>query len=311
MREPAHGLSQSVQTRLVTHAKRIDVDPNVVLARYATERLLHRLSRSRYADRFVLKGGLMLIAWLGEFTRPTRDADLLGYGDLSFASLEATFREICDTHVEPDGLTFDQSTLRVAPIRHDDDYGGWRVVLVARLGPARLRVQVDVGIGDAVEPPPRMLDYPSLLDAPRPRLLAYQPETTIAEKFHAMVELGEANSRLRDFFDVRVLAERRAFDGATLARAIASTFRRRGTTLGPALPIALTPLFAAVPGKREQWAGFLRKSRLPPDAEFDRVVAEVARFLRPVADALMRGEDFAGRWSPSGPWEGRDRRPAP
>ena len=232
MREPSRGLAQSVQTRLVTHAKGIGVDPNVVLARYATERLLHRLSRSRHADRFVLKGGLMLVAWLGEFTRPTRDADLLGFGDLSPASLDATFREICETAVAPDGMTFDVSTLRIAPIRHDDDYGGWRVVLVAQLGAARLRVQVDIGIGDAVEPPPMMLDYPSLLDAPRPRLRAYLPETAIAEKFHAMVELGEANSRMRDFYDIRVLAERRAFDGATLAGAISSTFKRHGPRAG-------------------------------------------------------------------------------
>jgi len=245
----------------------------------------------------------MLVAWLGEFTRPTRDADLLGFGELSPESLEATFREICDTAVAPDGLTFDLSTIRIGPIRHDDDYGGWRVVLVALLGAARLRIQVDIGIGGAVEPPPTMLDYPSLLDAPRPRLRAYQPETAIAEKLHAMVELGEANSRMRDFYDVRVLAERRAFDGATLASAISSTFQRRGTTLGPELPVALEPRFASVTGKHEQWMGFLRKSRLPLDTDFGVVVADVAYFLRPVAAALIAGTKFSGRWPPTGPWE--------
>ncbi len=244
----------------------------------------------------------MLIAWLGEFTRPTRDADLLGFGDLSPASLEATFREICEAVVDPDGLTFDLSTLRIGPIRPDDDYGGWRVVLVALLGAARLRVQVDIGIGDAVEPTPAMIEYPSLLDAPRPHVRAYQPETTIAEKFHAMVELGEANSRMRDFYDIRVLAERLAFDGATLAGAISSTFERRGTALGPEIPVALTAAFASVPGKHDQWTGFLRKSRLPLDAEFEVAVADVARFLRPVAAALIGGDEFGGRWPPSGPW---------
>ena len=306
MREQARGLARSVQARLVNHAKSLGIDPNAMLARYATERLLYRLSRSRHADRFVLKGGLMLVAWLGEFTRPTRDADLLGFGELSRTSLETTFREICQTDVDADGIAFDMATLSIAPIRHDDAYGGWRILVFAHLGAARLRVQVDVGIGDVVQPPPTLLDYPSLLDAPRPRLRAYLPETAIAEKLHAMIELGEANSRMRDFYDVRVLAERRSFDGVTLASAISSTFERRSLVLGGAEPVALTPAFAKVPGKREQWIGFLRKSRLSTDIEFERVVAEVARFLGPPVAALGRGNAFDDHWSPGGPWQRAD-----
>ena len=130
------GLSQSVQARLVAHAKTLGVDPNLVLARFATERLLYRLSRSRHADRFVLKGALLLLVWLKETIRPTRDADLLGFGDLSDDVLAATFAEICGTEVEPDGITFDASSIRVAAIRPEDDYGGQRVTLLGRLGPA-------------------------------------------------------------------------------------------------------------------------------------------------------------------------------
>lgn len=166
------GLAQSVQTRLVRHAKATGVDPNHVLARYATERFLYRLSRSPYVDRFVLKGALLLVAWLGENIRPTRDADLLGFGDLDPGALERLCQDIIGIEVGPDGVIFDTQSVRVAPIRVEDPYGGHRVTLLGRLGPARLKVQVDVGIGDAVTPEPLWLEYPSLLDLPRPRLRA-------------------------------------------------------------------------------------------------------------------------------------------
>jgi hypothetical protein len=144
------GLPVSIQTRLVRHAKEIGVDPNLVLTCYASERILYRLSRSAHADRFVLKGALLMLVWLGETIRPTRDADLLGFGDLSEQSLASIFRELCAAHVVPDGLEYLSSSIRVAPIRAEDVYGGLRVTIEGRLGNARLPVQVDVGVGDAV-----------------------------------------------------------------------------------------------------------------------------------------------------------------
>lgn len=297
------GLSRSVQARLVNHAHSLRIDPNLVLARYASERLLYRLSRSPHAERFVLKGALLLLAWLGETIRPTRDADLLGFGKVDAETLARIFAEICITLVEPDGLEFDVSSIRVASIRPGDAYGGQRITLLARLGPARLRVQVDVGIGDAVVPEPVWLEYPSLLDMPRPRLRAYRQETAIAEKLHAMVELDSKNSRMRDFFDIHALATTQTFDGAMLAESIAATFARRGTALPLALPLALTPAFAAIEGKAAQWAGFVR--RLPKSsapAELASVVDGVAVFAGPVLRAMGRGERFLGKWQPGGPW---------
>jgi hypothetical protein len=148
------GLPVSVQVRLVRHAKATGIDPNVVLARYAAERFLYRLSRSRYADRFVLKGALMMLVWLGETIRPTRDADLLGFGEVSQESLARIFADVCNLNVEPDGLQYLPSSIRIAPIRPEDAYGGFRATIQALLGSARLHVQVDVGIGDAVVPEP-------------------------------------------------------------------------------------------------------------------------------------------------------------
>ena len=160
MKRATTGLAQSVQTRLVRHAKDLGLDPNLVLARYAAERFLYRLSRSRHADRFVLKGALLMLAWLGETIRPTRDVDLLGFGDLSGSALAASLHEILSVEVEADGVTFDLSSIQIEAIRAEDLYGGQRATFLAFLGTTRLKVQVDVGIGDAVEPEPELLEYP-------------------------------------------------------------------------------------------------------------------------------------------------------
>jgi len=297
------GLAQSVQARLVRHAKSLNVDPNLVFARYATERLLYRLSRSPYAERFVLKGALLLLVWLGEAIRPTRDADLLGFGEFDGEALARIFSEICAVQVEPDGVAFDAASIQIAAIRPEDAYGGQRVILRAHLGRARIRVQVDVGIGDAVTPEPEWLEYPSLLDLPRPRLRAYGPETVIAEKVNAMVVLGSKNSRMRDFFDVYALAAREPFDGSILARAMRATFARRRTEIPAETPIALTKRVADVEGKRAQWAAFLHRGRLTAPADLEAIVTSVGGFVGPVLAAAARGESFTAKWPAGGPWK--------
>lgn len=300
------GLPVSVQVRLVRHAKAIGMDPNLVLARFAVERFLYRLSRSRHGERFVLKGALLLLVWLGETTRPTRDADLLGFGEITEKSLLAMFTEVCRLDVEPDGIEYLPASLRVAPIRLEDVYGGLRAVLQSRLGKARIRVQIDVGIGDAVTPEPEWLEYPALLDFPRPWLRAYRAETAIAEKMHAMVVLGEANTRMRDFFDIHVLAQHNHFDGDRLANAVRATFERRHTHVPESPPLALTPRFAAHPEKRMQWQAFVRKSALTrAPADFGVMVAELANFLGPVIDAARGDVPLPLVWQPRGPWRPR------
>ncbi|WP_161812360.1 nucleotidyl transferase AbiEii/AbiGii toxin family protein [Steroidobacter agaridevorans] len=138
------------------------------------------------AGRVVLGRARLMLAWMGDTFRPTRDADMIGFGDVSPESLAKIFAETCAVPVEPDAMTYLADTLRLEPIRLDDDYGGHRATLMARMGAARLRVQVDIGVGDAVVPAPRWVEYPSLLDLPKPRLRAYTPATVVAEKFHAI-----------------------------------------------------------------------------------------------------------------------------
>lgn len=284
------GLARSVQVRLARHAREIGVDPNLVLTRFGVERFLYRLSRSRHADRFVLKGALLLLAWLGESLRPTRDADLLGFGELSDGELRAIFGEVCAVAVEPDATTFDAGSIRVAPIRETDAYGGRRVSLSGKIGLAQLRIQVDVGIGDAVTPAPVWLDYPSLLEFPAARLRAYTRETVLAEKLHALVLLGNRNSRMKDFFDLFALVREGAVDAETLARAVAATFERRQTVLPAALPVGLTDEFAHDPAKERQWTAFLSKNGLVgPD------LGEVVRAIRAFSiPALLRRTDPRG-----------------
>lgn len=256
------GLARSLQAKLSQHAKRIGADPNLVLTRYAVERYLYRLSCSGHADKFVLKGALLMLAWMGNTFRPTRDADMLGFGDVSPESLAKIFAEVCAVTAEPDAMTYLADTLRLEPIRLDDDCGGHRVTLMARMGAARLRVQVDIGIGDAVVPAPQWIEYPSLLDLPKPRLRAYTPATVIAEKFHAITVLGMTNSRLKDYYDLYSLSQRCDATPAAISKAIKATFQRRNTVVPNAWPIGLTSEFAGDAAKWRQWDAFLERSRV-------------------------------------------------
>lgn len=296
------GLPASVQARLQNHARETGLEYNRVLERYALERYLYRLSKSKHADRFVLKGALMMLVWLGETIRPTRDADLLGFGDLDNESLLKIFQEVCQTQVDADGMMFQPESMKVEDIRENDSYGGRRTTFLGTLGNARINLQIDVGIGDAVTPDPSWLDYPSLLGMPTAHLRAYRPETSIAEKFQAMVVLGSANTRMKDFFDIVALAQHETFDGATLAASIKATFERRKTELPKEPPVALTTEFGADATKQKQWSAFINRSQIKNATQFDATVAAVKAFLWPAVTAAASKQQFKGTWPPGGPW---------
>lgn len=303
MKVDESGLVQSVRTRLLATATATASDPNAVLARYGIERFLYRLSVSPYADRFVLKGAMLLSAWLGQGARPTRDIDLLGLGTFTLDALADIAREVCVRACEPDGMAFLPETVKVAGIRTSGQYRGARLTLSGTLGRARVKVQVDVGIGDATTPGPVLLDYPSLLGLPRPRLHAYRPETVVAEKAHAMTVLASTNTRLKDVHDVAALCRQVDFDGPTLASAIEATFARRKTALPEGLPAALTTDFGAVPSRHAQWKAFLKRSRLEGSAAtFENTAGEAARFLEPVLAAVRHRSPFTFFWKAPGPW---------
>jgi len=236
-------VSASVRQRLVSIIRETGDDANLVWRHYATERLLYRLSVSEYAGDFILKGAMLFMAWTGQSYRPTVDMDLLSRGVASSERLVEVFRDVCVLEVEPDGLEFDAKRVKATPIREEQEYQGQRVTLTATLGKSRISVQVDVGFGDVVTPRARLIRFPMLLDFPAPRIRAYPRQTVVAEKLQAIVVLGIANSRMKDFYDLYVLARDFAFDGATLTAAIKATFKRRKTEIPNGTPLALTEEF--------------------------------------------------------------------
>lgn len=278
----ARNVGASVRQRLLNLAHARGQPLELLLTRYALERLLHRLSLSPYRERFVLKGALLLTTWFDEPHRATRDLDLLGFGDPSDDALLTAFREVMTIGVD-DGIAFDSAGLQIQPIREDMQYGGSRLRTTAALAGARIPVVVDIGFGDSVEPGVEDIELPVLLDMPSPRLRAYPQETVIAEKLHAMVTLGLANSRMKDYYDVWMLVRTFEIDPARLRRAIEATFARRGTPLPAALPEGLTDAFAQDDDKQRQWAAFVRNLSSSAPSLHD-IVTE----LRAVVMALLK-----------------------
>jgi predicted nucleotidyltransferase component of viral defense system len=282
MAKPIRNMGASVRARLLALAKERDQPFQLLLTRYVLERLLYRLTQTAHRDRFALKGAMLVTTWFEDPHRPTRDVDLLGFGDPDPDTMIAVFREVCGIAVD-DGVEFDSAELRVDQIREDLTYGGLRIRTVATIGGARINVVIDVGFGDAVEPGLEEMELPVLLDQLAPRLRAYARETVIAEKFQAMVMLGRANSRLKDFYDIWVLSRTYDFTGDRLARAMAATFERRKTDLPTDTPDGLTTAFAEDPVKRQQWEALLRDVS-GQAGSLEDVVRDLAQFLMPHAE---------------------------
>lgn len=288
-------LAASVRARLLNRARETGQDFNLVLTRYAIERLLYRISVSPHADQFWLKGALLFDLWFDIPHRPTRDADFLGFGTPDIPRLRTIFQEICAIEFD-DGVVFPPDTVRADEIRKEANYAGIRVLLHAVIDGARCSLQIDIGFGDAVTPAPETVTYPVMLagfDAPK--LRAYPRYTVVAEKFEALCSLGMANNRMKDYFDLWVLARHTDFDGDTLRQATAATFDRRATSLTGDVPMGLSNLFAQDPQKAKQWAAFLKKNGLE-SLSLGNVVADLAVFLMPVAVAAGAGEPFAMSW---------------
>ena len=296
--------AESVLARLVALAHERGQQPELLMTRYAVERLLYRLSISAHRERFVLKGALLFDLWFDQAHRPTRDADLLGYGDADAAMMVAVFGDIADIEVD-DAVQFDSWNLAVVETREQANYPGLRVRLLARMAQARFIVQVDIGFGDAIAEPPDVVDFPCLLTGmPAPRLRVYPKESVLAEKLHILTQLGIANSRLKDYYDLWTLGQQADFDFVSTAQAVAATFARRATKLAERVPIGLEAEFANDPAKQAQWRGFLKRTGLQAPSLVE-VVSYLAGFLGPLV--LASSDRHQGLvWRDGGPW-----RPSP
>jgi len=280
-------LAASVRARLLNIAKSEGSNFNQLLVRYALERFLYRLSQSPHADRFLLKGALLFTLWYDMPHRPTRDADLLGFGPSDLESIGQTFRDIAAIAVD-DGIIFDPATVSAEDIRKDAGYAGARVVITGELAKARCKTQIDIGFGDAVTPGPVQSEYPVLLkDFPAPRLRTYPVYTVISEKLHAIALLGMTNSRVKDYLDLWVMLDRESLNMNTLAQAISATFTRRGMTVPTDLPMGLSDEFAADPSRLALWAAFVKKNDLAMMPLAD-VVTRIRSALEPAIGLAAR-----------------------
>ncbi len=292
-------MAASVRDRLFQLSKANKEELELVLTRFANERLLYRLSQSTYKQSFVLKGATLFSFWTGKVHRPTRDLDLLGYGNPQMSHIVDVFKQICGQPVEDDGLQYKIETLTGTVIKEGEEYEGVRIKLEAILGNAKITVQVDVGFGDAITPVAQEAELPTLLTMPAAKLLVYPRETVVAEKCQAMIKLKLSNSRLKDFYDLWYLATHFNFDGTLLTQAVVATFQRRETEVPSDTPIALTAAYYDDVSRKAQWQAFVRKSNLTADQtpSFEAIINLLISFLIPLLSAAAGNVAFHQAWN--------------
>jgi len=301
-------LPASVKQRLLNISKQKMIEFNVLLTKYALERLLYRISVSSYRKRFVLKGALLFWAWEEDLHRTTLDADFLDIESPSLEGLSSAFQTICETKAEPDGLCFLPESVRAEEIRGRAAFRGIRINLTGMLGKAKVPLQIDLGYGDALVPPAKFIRFPVLLNFPAPRLRACARETLIAEKFHAAVDLGMRNSRMKDYYDIYYLSQKYDFKGKDLSRAIIATFKRQKTRIPSSTPLGLSPEFCSNPAKKTQWKSFLAHANISlVEINIDEVVAIVREFIMPAAIAAENRKSFDNFWPAGGPWRPQEK----
>ena len=302
MTKGAKNIAESVHQRLLDKARESSRPFNELLQYFAIERFIYRIAKSSYANRFILKGALMFSAWSGALSRPTMDIDLLGKIDNKLDTITAAIKEVCLIEVEKDGIYFDAETVDAIRITEDAEYEGVRARVHGNMGKARVSIQIDIGFGDVIIPNPERISYPTLLDFPAPELKGYTMESTIAEKFQAMVKLGILNSRMKDFYDIWVLSRTFDFKGKLLAEAVEKTFEKRNTPVN--LDAALfDPSFGKDGDKNVQWQGFVRKTKLiNAPQSFEEVIGAVKLFLEPLATSIVVRRGFNSNWTAPGPW---------
>jgi len=295
-------MAASVKARLLNLAHGTGKPYDEVLVQYALERFLFRLSKSPNKQHFLLKGGLLLLAKGLPQARPTRDIDLLARMPHDPDAVSQIIRTIGET-VFPDGMVYDFSGMTYEALAPESDYPGMRLKFSAWLGKARIPMQIDIGFGDRIVPDPVEMVFPALLDAEPPVIFGYTPETVIAEKFEAALDLADLNSRMKDFYDIWFLSQTCPFDGRVLQEAIVATCKRRRTGIRSEAEM-FSDAFASRPEKKRQWSAFLGKGPLTGAPEDLGLLLNALRgFLLPMVQAYEENQRFYLKWSPGGPWK--------
>ena len=304
MRKDSKNIEASVRGRLQNKAKETNRPFAEVLQYYGMERFLYRFSCSEYADKFILKGALMFTAWHVPERRTTLDIDFLARFDNKVTSIEKMIKDVCKTNVVPDGLIFDSGSVKGQRITEDADYEGIRVKFTGFLQRSRIPMQVDIGFGDIIYPGSKAIEYPVILDLPRPRLRGYPAESVISEKFEAMVKLGLLNSRMKDFYDIRLMIHRFDYNGSKLAEALKRTFTHRKTSFPKDKNIFAEEIYDNKSDRQALWKAFLNKGDITnAPQELSAVAKEIERFLSKPLDAIKKDRKFIGKWMAPGPWK--------
>jgi hypothetical protein len=291
----------SVRARLLNEARASGDSYDQVLQYFAIERFLYRLSKTEWGERLILKGAIMLRAWGTPLGRPTRDIDFLGNIDNSPEVVERAVRECLAVEYPDDGLVFDQA-VETFEINGVDRYPRVRVIVRGDLDGGTFKLQLDIGIDDAVVPDPEWVEYPTLLDLDAPRVLVYHPVTALAEKFETIVSRGLASSRLRDYYDLWLLPTLRKYEGAEVHAALEATFRHRGTTLPTEVPPGLSSAFFGAPEKQAGWRSFLANRLIEAPSDLPYVCGAIVDFIMPPVAAAAGGAPLEQTWEPSSGW---------
>ena len=288
-------ISASIRQKLRDLARIRHEGFDYVLRQYVMQRLLYRLGCSEYSNKFLLKGALLFWIWNQDFHRPTRDIDLLSFGNNDVTHLVSVFCQIIDQDMD-DGLIFDLESVTGIEIKEAAEYPGVRLTGFAFLAKARIPFQIDIGYGDVVFPEAERVEVPSFLDLPAPKVRIYPVYSVIAEKFQAMVMLGIANSRMKDFYDIQIIAQTMQLDGAFLCQAVKATFERRKTLISKEPLYIFSDEFAQERAKSVQWQAFLNKNGLRIKSDFAEIVGEIQIFLQPVYQSIIEKQLFNLQW---------------
>ena len=303
MNQDIKNIAASVRGRLQNKARETGRAFSEVLQYYGMERFLFRLSRSKYSGAFILKGALMFTAWQMPERRTTLDIDLLARHANEIEKIEEAVKDICSVKVPADGLVFKPDSVKGRVIKEDAEYEGVRIKLMGYLERARIPMQIDFGFGDVIYPSAQKIKYPVLLDFPAPKLKGYTLGSIVAEKFEAMVKLGDLNSRMKDFFDIWNMARQFDFEGGVLAKAIRKTFEHRKTMLPAAAPFFSSAIYDKNSVNNTRWKAFLATMRIKnAPAELGSIAQAIENFLLEPVRAIHADRDLAAHWHAPGPW---------
>ncbi|MBU0671552.1 MAG: nucleotidyl transferase AbiEii/AbiGii toxin family protein [Candidatus Margulisbacteria bacterium] len=304
MKKPAKNIPASVRARLQNIAAKTGRPFFEVLQYYAMERFLYRFSQSEYADQFILKGALMFTVWQVPERRTTLDIDFSARFSNKVAAIEDMIKDVCKVPVDPDGLVFNASSVKAKKIKENADYEGVRVKFHGLLGRSRVTMQIDVAFGDTMYPAPGIVDYPVILDLPRPRLKGYPVESVVSEKFEAAVKLGSLNSRMKDFYDLWLMMRRFDFNGLRLTEALKRTFRHRKSQLPEHKPLFAEEMYDKESDRQTLWKAFLKKGEIEHAPEkLSKVAHEIEKFLVSPLEAISKGQGYDKEWMTPGPWK--------